>query len=241
MIDKRILIILVILLGIMALTPGKQTEIPEGKQKIRTIESRLSPQTKKLIKRIRSTTAPEKSFRGYDARVYRELARYLNSEWHIKYDGCIIVTDVKAVQKRIISVRKVNKILYRRTRKLYRGRNMKTLEAFEQYIEDKITYHLPNPDMYKSMRYGTCVSYATMLKAMCDMSGIPCRIYAGWATPWDGHCWNRVKVKGRWFWADLCWDDNTIYGDTSYLHQRKLWEDHWEYKPVRIYRPSLPY
>ncbi|MBQ1295772.1 MAG: transglutaminase domain-containing protein, partial [Clostridiales bacterium] len=132
-------------------------------------------------------------------------------------------------------------ILYRRTKKLYRGKNMKTLEAFEQYIEDKITYHLPNPDMYKNMRYGTCVSYATMLKAMCDMSGIPCRIYAGWATPWDGHCWNRVKVKSRWFWADLCWDDNTIYGDTSYLHQRKLWEDHWEYKPVRIYRPSLPY
>ena len=239
--NKHILIILIILLGLMALIPDKQTDIPEGKQKIRTIESRLSPQTKKLIKRIRSTTAPEKSFRGYDARVYRELARYLNSEWHIKYDGCIIVTDVKAVQKRIISVRKVNKILYRRTRKLYKGRNMKTLEAFEQYIEDKITYHLPNPDMYKSMRYGTCVSYATMLKAMCDMSGIPCRIYAGWATPWDGHCWNRVKVKGRWFWADLCWDDNTVYGDTSYLHQRSLWDDHQDYKPIRIYRPSLPY
>ena len=109
--NKRVLIILIILLAIMALIPGKQTDIPEGKQKIRTIESRLSPQTRRLIKRIRSTTAPEKSFRGYDARVYRELTRYLNSEWHIKYDGCIIVTDVKAVQWRITSVRKVNKIL----------------------------------------------------------------------------------------------------------------------------------
>lgn len=239
--EMRTLITLIILLMMMSTYPEYHGNPAESKLKLRTVESTLSLPTRKLIKQIRKCKDKEKRFRGYDARVYRELTGYLNSEWHIKYELGIVVTDVAAVKKRISSVRKVNNILYKRVKKLYKGRNMKTLEAFEYYIEDKITYRLSNPDMYKSMKYGTCVSYSTMLQVMCKIAKIPCRIYAGWSDPSNGHCWNRVKIKGKWFWCDLCWDDNTIYGDTSYLHQRKLWEDHWEYKPVSIYRVSLPY
>ena len=238
---KKILVFFIVLLCFIIPAPKEQQNLPRGKPKIKTIESQLSKPTKKLIKQINKTAALEKKFPKYSIKTYNELIGYLNSKEYIEYNNGIYVTNTKAVKRRIASVKKVNKILYKRVKKLYKGKNIKTLEAFEYYIEDKITYYLPNPDMYKNMRYGTCVAYASMLKAMCDMAGIPCKIYAGWATPQDGHCWNRVKLRGKWLWCDICWDDNTICGDTSYLHQRSLWYDHWDYKPLSIYRVLLSY
>ena len=211
------------------------------KNKIRTIESKLTKKTKKLIKKIKKCNKDTAIFRGYDSKTYRELTGYLNSEWHMKYEHGVVITNVPLVKKRIKSVERVNKILYKKVKKLYKGKNMDTLFAIEEFIEDKITYKLSNPDMYRDIRNGTCVSYSTMLKAMCDIANIPCRIYVGWASPYDGHCWNRVKIKNKWYWIDLCWDDNTLCGDDSYLRSRILWEDHFDYKPLTIYRPSLPY
>lgn len=219
----------------------KTSDKKKKKIQIRTIESKLTKKTKKLIKKIKKCNKDTAIFRGYDAKTYRELTRYLNSEWHMRYEHGVVVTNVHLVKKRIKSVERVNKILYKKVKKLYKGKNMETLFAIEEFIEDKITYKLSNPDMYRDIRNGTCVSYSTMLKVMCDIAKIPCRIYVGWASPYDGHCWNRVKIKKKWYWIDLCWDDNTLCGDDSYLRSRILWEDHFDYKPLTIYRPSLPY
>lgn len=211
------------------------------KQNIKSIESMLSTQTKKAIKKIKKCNKRTLHLKDYSLKTYNELIRYLDSSSNIGYENGIYIANISLVKKRIKSVEKVNKILYKRVKKLYRGKTIRTLEAYELYIEDKIIYDISCPDMYKTMRKGTCISYATMLKAMCDISNIPCKIYAGWASPYDGHCWNRVKIKGKWYWVDLCWDDNTFCGDDSYMHSKRLWYDHEDYKPLTIYIVNLPY
>jgi len=249
---KIALIIILMFFVCCNLTQSQHGEIPmetkttnktvkKKKPKYHTIESKLSKKTRKLIKKIKKCEKDVAKFKGYNEKTYDELTKYLYSKYHICYEDGILITDVKRVKKRIKSVEHVNQILYERVKKIYKGKNLKTIKAFHGYIEWKITYKLKNPDMYKSMKRGSCVAYSTMLKVMCDICDIPCRIYAGWRDPENGHCWNRIKIKGKWYWSDACWFDNSMYDYDDYLYSRKLWWDHLEYKPLYIYDVSLPY
>lgn len=60
-----------------------------------------------------------------------------------------------------------------------------------------------------------CAGYADILKNALELVGIPCLMVAGDATyDWtqnkpdatSGHEWNKVKIDGKWYYTDLCWD-----------------------------------
>ena len=218
---------------------AKTTQKTKKKKiKYHTIESQLDKTTKRLISDIKSCNDKQYIF-NYSKSIYDNFTKYLYSNYHMYYSNGIHITNVPLVKNRINSIEKVNKNLYRQVKKLYRGKRVMTLLAYENYIEKTMKYSYSIPDIYYCTERGTCVSYSVMLKVMCDISHIPCYIYAGWMTPKLGHCWNKVKVEGKWFWADACWYD--LCKKLKYGYSRKVWTDHLRYKNLSKYQVYVPY
>ena len=68
--------------------------------------------------------------------------------------------------------------------------------------------------------YANCSAYADLFYALCKASKVPVRYVIGYAdngTNRGWHCWNKVKIKKRWYWIDCTWG--------SWL-SRKLWRTH---------------
>ena len=42
---------------------------------------------------------------------------------------------------------------------------------------------------------------------MCRDMGIPCRLIPSAEYNNVGHAYNLVKLDGKWYWVDSCWDD----------------------------------
>ena len=61
-----------------------------------------------------------------------------------------------------------------------------------------------------------CSAFADLFYVLCKASKIPVQYIIGRAGG-DWHCWNRVKVKKRWYWIDCTWG--------NWL-SRKLWRTH---------------
>ena len=49
---------------------------------------------------------------------------------------------------------------------------------------------------------GCCVSYARMIKVLCDYYEIPCINVSS-----VDHMWNEVQINGKWYLLDATWDD----------------------------------
>lgn len=68
--------------------------------------------------------------------------------------------------------------------------------------------------------YANCSAYADLFYALCKASKIPVRYIIGWTkngVEQGWHCWNRVKIKKKWYWIDCTWG--------NWL-SRKLWKSH---------------
>lgn len=67
----------------------------------------------------------------------------------------------------------------------------------------------------------SCEGYAKAFLELCDAAKIDCMIVTGKATA-NGktvpHMWNKVKVSGRWYNIDVCWDDPTTDGSGIILY-----------------------
>lgn len=50
-----------------------------------------------------------------------------------------------------------------------------------------------------------CEGCATLLYRMLSMFGVPCRIITGRGLR-ESHAWNLIKLKGKWYNADVTWD-----------------------------------
>lgn len=73
---------------------------------------------------------------------------------------------------------------------------------------------------------GVCRDYSDAFWAMCKVSGIQCEYYAGTVTGGGRHGWNRVKIKGKWYWIDVTWMDCGKPINKNYYLKRKLWKNH---------------
>lgn len=49
---------------------------------------------------------------------------------------------------------------------------------------------------------GVCTSYAMCFEAVANKLGCDCLVTCG-----NEHAWNKVKVDGTWYLADVCWED----------------------------------
>ena len=50
-------------------------------------------------------------------------------------------------------------------------------------------------------RQADCAGIASAFYVMCKRNGIKVRYVIGW-TQTSCHAWNRVKIKGKWYWID---------------------------------------
>ena len=113
----------------------------------------------------------------------------------------------------------------------------------------KISYWICKHTKYKSCHYdnaemgtlfsrgkGVCRDYSDAFWAMCKLSGIPCKYYTGKVTGGGYHGWNKVKIKGKWYWIDLTWMDNGKTINKKYYLKRKLWNNH---KVTQIGKKSI--
>ncbi len=67
----------------------------------------------------------------------------------------------------------------------------------------------------------SCEGYAKAFLELCDAAKLDCMIVTGNATA-NGrtvpHMWNKVKLSGRWYNIDVCWDDPTTDAGGIILH-----------------------
>lgn len=66
----------------------------------------------------------------------------------------------------------------------------------------------------------SCEGYSKALLELCDAAGIDCVIVTGTAVSNSqaiNHMWNKVRISGRWYNVDLCWDDAEIGSGYDYF------------------------
>lgn len=76
-----------------------------------------------------------------------------------------------------------------------------------------------------------CDGYARAFKLLCDYVGIECVVASGTAWSGGGHAWNQVKVGGKWYNIDVCWDDPVssqpvLRYDEFLLSDERFYKDH---------------
>lgn len=78
-------------------------------------------------------------------------------------------------------------------------------------------------------RRGNCLSSASCVKAMLDVSGIENMFVTRWPYKVAKHYWNYVKIDGQWYHCDATWRQN--YDSYFFMYTTKellsFWHDGW--------------
>ena len=74
-----------------------------------------------------------------------------------------------------------------------------------------------------------CKGYATAFKLLCNMCGLDCELITEYddKTTDINHLYNRVKLEGSWYYADVTWDDGDF--------------DDYDYKYLCVTREQFAY
>ncbi len=108
-----------------------------------------------------------------------------------------------------------------------------TVKNFHDWICNNISYDaemffsgkIENQD-YESVlkaRKAVCSGYANLLKKMCELSNIECKVIHGFSKGFNytgkvgdapDHDWNSVKIDGKWYLVDATWDAGRLDGKT---------------------------
>lgn len=78
---------------------------------------------------------------------------------------------------------------------------------YENYLNNTVPRqsHLAvGPLMYG---VAVCDGYARAFKLLCEFVDVECVFVMGSSWLGGGHAWNQVKVGGKWYNIDVCWDD----------------------------------
>lgn len=85
-----------------------------------------------------------------------------------------------------------------------------------------------------------CQGYSEAYKMVMNRLGIECGVCGGMAKD-ESHAWNYIKLDGKYYWADLTWDDPFLNGESGYLtHVYFLFDDSLLY-PTRTIDSETPY
>ena len=84
----------------------------------------------------------------------------------------------------------------------YKGKPKKRLKQIYRYCrQTEYVAHIKTARDVLEKRQGDCAGIASAFYVLCKANRIPCRYIIGWTT--DGcHAWNRVKIKGKWYYVD---------------------------------------
>ena len=86
--------------------------------------------------------------------------------------------------------------------KRYKGSTKQKVRKIYKYCT-KTTYkaHVKTAHEVFQTRTGDCAGISSAFYVMCKVNHIPCRYVIGW-TKSNCHAWNRVRIKGQWYWID---------------------------------------
>lgn len=92
---------------------------------------------------------------------------------------------------------------YNRTHaKKYKGKTKTKVKKIYKYcLATAYVKHVKTARDVLEHRQGDCAGVASAFYVLCKKNKIPVRYVIGW----DGgecHAWNRVKIKGKWYWID---------------------------------------
>ena len=99
----------------------------------------------------------------------------------------------------------------------------KKVSRIFNYITEGYDYDSAYIWLEQARRSGVanCSAYADLFYALCKAAKVPVRYVIGRTHHDDGtqgtHCWNRVKIKKRWYWIDCTW---------GLWISKKLWKTH---------------
>ncbi len=104
------------------------------------------------------------------------------------------------------------------------------VKAIDNYICKTMTYNYKyNGAVSSGIRAGkgSCNEYACYFYFMCQKAGIPCRYVYGYANGGkDPHAWNSVKISGKWYYIDTCWNDSGSKSSRRYYLSAKEMKGH---------------
>ena len=163
------------------------------------------------LHRYKSTTMMRKSPLKWEPfRAYLEVDRHVHIDCEynqscltIDCDLVALLKDDASFNKRFAKAFKVSGSVKHRVRQIYRYCS-KTV-----YVP-----HVKTARQVFTLRQGDCAGIASAFYVLCKAKGIPVRYVIGW-TRTSCHAWNRVKIKGKWYWVDCT--------QCKWL-KRKLWK-----------------
>ncbi|MBR4224244.1 MAG: hypothetical protein IKR73_05490, partial [Oscillospiraceae bacterium] len=120
---------------------------------------------------------------------------------------------------------------------------LKKVEKLEELIGSGVVYNTDNKEDPKNHTMlsifccdkTVCEGYILAMTYLCDLAGIDCigLCYSPSDTcrPEDrnisGHAWNRVKIDGTWYEAELTWYDQYVDNGWNYNNGRYIYPEQW--------------
>ena len=84
----------------------------------------------------------------------------------------------------------------------YKGKPKTRLRKIYRYChKTEYVAHVKTAREVFERRQGDCAGISSAFYVLCKANKIPCRYIIGW-TEDSCHAWNRVKIKGRWYYVD---------------------------------------
>ena len=76
------------------------------------------------------------------------------------------------------------------------------------FSDDNVVPYERKCSAYSGLKRGkmVCLGYAALVYRMCKTCGIDSRIVTGYTNEGIYHAWNDVKIDGKWYHCDACWD-----------------------------------
>ena len=86
--------------------------------------------------------------------------------------------------------------------KRYKGSTKaKVKKIFRYCSRTKYKAHVKTAHEVFQTRTGDCAGISSAFYVLCKVNRIPVRYVIGW-TKSNCHAWNRVRIKGQWYWID---------------------------------------
>lgn len=100
------------------------------------------------------------------------------------------------------------------------AKKQKTAKAKLNYINDRICAitrysngsHSADAYGILVLKRGVCAGYADAFNVCANRAGIKCEVVES-----STHAWNKVKLNGKWYHIDSCWNDAGSYSNDRYF------------------------
>ena len=128
-------------------------------------------------------------------KAYTLVERYVVIRNHKNYNTLDINADLIELTKADVAYNKAHA-------KRYRGKPKTRLKKIYRYCErTEYKIHVKYARNVFETRQGDCAGISEAFYVLCKKNHIPVRYVIGFNGD-TCHAWNRVKIKGKWYWID---------------------------------------